>query len=308
MPDALRRAIFVWVAVICLFPWVPPGLALALGVGFALTLKNPWPKETPKLQKQLLQGCVVLLGFGMDLNKVLEAGLRGVLIAAGSIAITLLVGWGLGRLFDVPRIPSALISVGTAICGGSAIAAVGTVLGAASAEMTVAIGTVFVLNAVALYVFPPLGHLLHLTPTEFGVWAGVAIHDVSSVVGAASAYSDDSLEVATAVKLSRALWIVPLTIAAAAWLRRPDQRNAPPPWFIGLFLLASALRSFVPMMADWEPTIVAVAKAGMRIVLFLIGASLSIETMRSVGWRPMAQGVILWIGISILALFIAWYS
>jgi uncharacterized integral membrane protein (TIGR00698 family) len=308
MPDGLRRALFVWVGVFCLFPWVSPGLALAIGVAFALTLQNPWPKDAPKLQKYLLQACVVLLGFSMDLHKVLEAGLRGVLLAAGSITITLLAGWGLGRALGVAQVPSVLISVGTAICGGSAIAAVGSVLGAASTEMTVAIGTVFVLNAIALYVFPPLGHLLHLTPNEFGVWAGIAIHDVSSVVGAASAYSDDSLEVATAVKLSRALWIVPLTIGAAAWLRRPDQGKAQPPWFIGLFLVASAVSSFVPALAPVQPWVVAIAKAGMRGVLFLIGASLSMQTMRTVGWRPMAQGAILWVGITALALCIAWYS
>lgn len=308
MPENARRGLFIVLAAATATPWASPGLALALGVGFALALGNPWPKDTPKLQKYLLQAAVVLLGFSMDLHKVLEAGLRGLLIAAGSIAVTLLAGWALGRALSIPSVPSALISVGTAICGGSAIAAVGAVLGAAPAEMTVAIGTVFVLNAVALYVFPPIGHLLHLTPAEFGVWAGVAIHDVSSVVGAASAFSDDALEPATAVKLSRALWIVPLTLAAAAWLRRPEQGKAPPPWFIGLFLVASAIRSFVPALAAAEPWITTVAKAGMRVVLFLIGAGLSLDTMRAVGWRPMAQGVILWLGISILALGMAWYA
>jgi uncharacterized integral membrane protein (TIGR00698 family) len=305
MPELARRAAFVLLALICLHPLVSPGFALALGVAFALALGAPWPAEIPKFQKYLLQACIVLLGFGMDLHQVLNAGVRGVFLAAASIAITLAAGWGVGRALGVGSVPSALISVGTAICGGSAIAAVGAVIAAPPAEMTVAIGTVFVLNAAALYVFPPIGHLLGLTPAEFGVWAGVAIHDVSSVVGAASAYSDASLEIATAVKLSRALWIVPLTLAAGAWLRRPDQGKPPIPWFILAFLVAATAGSFVAPVHAAGPTVVHLAKSVMRGVLFLIGSGLSPATMRSVGWRPLAQGVVLWVGISALALAMA---
>ncbi len=319
-----RQAIVI-AAVFCLSPWSSPPLALALGMTLALTLGNPYDQIAKHAAKWLLQACVVGLGFGMNLAAMLQAGRSGMLFAAGSIAGTLALGYATGRWLKIGSKTSALISAGTAICGGSAIAAVGSVIGAAEGEMTVAMGTVFLLNAVALYLFPLLGHALHLSQTQFGTWAGVAIHDISSVVGASSRYGLPALQTATAVKLSRALWIVPVAFAAAlAFQRRgcagspgqaggianttigfdPNQTPARAqgrlqvPWFIGLFLLASLARSFVPGMAKMAPLLSQGATVGLTLTLFLIGAGISRRTLQAVGWKPMAQGILLWLAIS----------
>jgi uncharacterized integral membrane protein (TIGR00698 family) len=317
----LRKALFLLVAAFCLTPWASPALALALGIGLALTSENPFQDISKHAAKFLLQFCVVMLGFGMDLAVVLRAGKSGMLFAAGSIAGTLILGYAVGRGLKINAKTSALISSGTAICGGSAIAAVGSVIGAAEGEMTVAMGTVFLLNAVALYAFPLIGHALHLSQTQFGTWAGVAIHDISSVVGAAARYGLPALQTATAVKLSRALWIVPVAIGAALAFRRttetarrgladttigftPDQTPAKAqgkvqvPWFIGLFLLASVARSRISAVAGIAPTLSHLATVGLTLTLFLIGAGISRKTLRAVGWKPMAQGLLLWLAIS----------
>lgn len=321
-----QQALFIAAALFCLSPWASPPLALALGMGLALTLGNPYSHISKHAAKALLQACVVGLGFGMNLAVVLAAGKSGMLFAAGSILGTLALGYGAGKWLKIGGKTSALISAGTAICGGSAIAAVGSVIGAAEGEMTVAMGTVFLLNAVALYVFPLLGHALHLSQTQFGTWAGVAIHDISSVVGAASRYGLPALQTATAVKLSRALWIVPVAIAAAMAFRRRalnpvsakagglanttvgfDPNQTPlgaqgklqVPWFIGLFLLASLARSFVPGVANAAPLLSHLATVGLTLTLFLIGAGISRRTLQTVGWKPMAQGILLWLAISV---------
>ena len=280
-----------------------PGIGLLLGLGAALSFGNPNAEADGKRAKLLLQGCVVLLGFGMDLGVVLRAGARGFGLAIVSIAATLVVGAALGRILGVPKITSTLVAVGTAICGGSAIAAVGAAIAAESTEMAVAMGTVFLLNGVGLYVYPVVGHALGLTPDAFGTWAGVGIHDVSSVLGAASAFDPASVAPATAVKLSRALWIVPVTLGARRLYGRPG--GAPVPWFIAGFLAASAVRSGVPTLAAAAPAAVLTAKVGLAVVLVWIGSTLSVAALRSVGWRPLAQGVTLWLFISILALLAA---
>jgi uncharacterized integral membrane protein (TIGR00698 family) len=293
-------------------------------VGLALTLENPFAQVSKHTAKFLLQACVVALGFGMNLAVVLAAGKSGMLFAAGSITGTLILGYFAGRFLKISAKTSALITSGTAICGGSAIAAVGSVIGAAEGEMTVAMGTVFLLNAVALYIFPLIGHALHLSQTQFGTWAGVAIHDISSVVGAASRYGLPALQTATAVKLSRALWIVPVATGAALAFRQASPHTVPQtagvsdttvgfdpnqtpasargklqiPWFIGLFLLASVARSFIPGVAAASPTISHIATVGLTLTLFLIGAGISQKTLRVVGWKPMAQGIALWLAIS----------
>ena len=299
--------------------WASPPTALVAGILFALCLGNPFPHHSHKAAKRLLQFCVVLLGFGMNLPTVLRAGWNGALFALATIATTLALGYWAGRMLKLNRNTSALISAGTAICGGSAIAAVGSVLAVTEAEIAVAMGTVFLLNAVALYLFPVLGHALHLSPHQFGIWAGVAIHDISSVVGAAFNYGPGALETATAVKLSRTLWIVPLTLGMAFTLgTRAKTRahagsgevhghkriKADIPWFIGLFLLASLARSFVPAVADWTPAITRTSKWGLTIVLCLIGASLSPGAMRKVGWRAAVQGILLWVFISTVSLLV----
>lgn len=307
----MKRVVFAAALLFCITPWASPALALGLGLTLALTLGNPYPTESKNAAKVLLPGCVVLLGFGMNLSVVLAAGQRGLLLAAGSIAGTLLLGYGLGQLLKISAHTSALVTVGTAICGGSAIAAVGSVIGAAECEMTVALGTVFLLNAAALYVFPLLGHTLHLSQTQFGTWAGIAIHDISSVVGASARYGLTALQTATAVKLSRALWIIPVSLGAAvaAGRSRCCPSASPPgklqiPWFIGFFLLASVTRSLVPGIAALSPAISHFATVGLTVTLFLIGAGLSRETLGAVGWKPLVQGMALWLVISAGSLFV----
>ena len=290
-------------------------MALALGAALALIGDTPFPSLRKRATGTLLKVCIVLLGFGMDLPVVLRAGAEGAGFAAVSIAVTLALGVWLGRWLRIGEKVSTLISVGTAICGGSAIAAVGAVIGVAESEITVALGAVFVLNAVALYVFPLVGWALHLTPSQFGLWSAIAIHDISSVVGASSQFGTEALQVATAVKLSRALWIIPIA-AATAWVFRPrialldnggsvpSRAPLPVPWFIGFFLLASGARSFIPVVATAAPALGAVAHAGMTLTLFLIGSGLSAAMLRQVGWRPLAQGLALWVTISIGSLLV----
>lgn len=324
LPLPARQALFIAAAVFCLTPWASPPLALALGMALALTHENPYHNISKHAAKLLLQACVVFLGFGMDLAVVLQAGKSGMLFAVGSITGTLALGYVAGRWLKISAKTSALISAGTAICGGSAIAAVGSVIGAAEGEMTVAMGTVFLLNAVALYAFPLLGHALGLSQGQFGTWCGVAIHDISSVVGASARYGLPALQTATAVKLSRALWIVPVSVAAALAFRRRSPETAPVraggladttvgfdprqtpskaqgklqiPWFIGLFLLASVARSFVPGVAGASPVLSHIATVGLTLTLFLIGAGISRATIKAVGWKPMAQGVALWLAM-----------
>ncbi len=304
----VRRALFAAAALFCLTPWGSPPLALALGIALGLTHENPFSAIGKRANKPLLQTSVVLLGFGMNLTVVLEAGRNGLLFAAASILLTLALGALVGRLLSITPKTSALISSGTAICGGSAIAAVGSVIGAAEGEMSVAMGTTFLLNAVALYVFPLVGHALSLSQPQFGTWAGVAIHDISSVVGAASHYGYEALQTATAVKLSRTLWIVPLALAASAAFRAPRQPDAKSgsrvPWFVGLFLLASLARSFVPGTAAVAPYLARLATLGLTLTLFLIGAGISARTLKAVGWKPLLQGLVLWFAISIGSLLV----
>jgi uncharacterized integral membrane protein (TIGR00698 family) len=299
-----QTLVFVAIGIFCLTDWVSPPVALTLGILIALTLQNPIPKVSRSIAKYLLQICVVLLGFNMNLGVVLEAGSRGAVFAAISIGATFWLGERLRRWLKIPIRNSVLISAGTAICGGSAIAAMSSVINAIESEISVAMGTVFVLNAIALYIFPVLGHALHLTPIQFGTWAGVAIHDVSSVVGAASHFGLDALETATAVKLSRALWIIPVSLVAVGIWRSRQSSNQKTrcsiqiPWFIGLFLLASILQTFVPAIAPIVPHIKYFASIGLTLTLFLIGAGLSRQTLKAVGWKSMLQGVLLWVFIS----------
>jgi uncharacterized integral membrane protein (TIGR00698 family) len=299
---ALRLALFLAAILFCLSPWATPPLALALGLMLALTIGNPFAGRTTKATKLLLQASVVGLGFGMNLAKVVAAGRTGILFTIATIAGTLLLGYILGRAMHISRGTAHLISSGTAICGGSAIAAVGPVIGASDEEMSVSLGTVFVLNGIALFLFPPIGTLLHLTQTQFGVWAAIAIHDTSSVVGAAARYGAEALQIATTVKLIRALWIVPLTIGTAIAFRRKAARMAWP-WFILFFLLASVARTYIAAPTDLWDVLVRLARIGLTVTLFLIGAGLTRKTLVAVGIRPMLLGVVLWIAISCAGLW-----
>ncbi|MDF5726220.1 MAG: putative sulfate exporter family transporter [Rhizonema sp. PD37] len=304
-----RQIVFLLAAIFCLTPWASPPVALMLGIILALTHENPFHRISRPAAKYLLEASVIMLGFGMNLAVVLKAGSSGAMFAVGSITATFVLGYFLGKWLKIPIKASALISAGTAICGGSAIAAVSSVINAAESEISVAMGTVFVLNAVALFVFPLIGHVLHLTQTQFGTWSGVAIHDISSVVGAASHYGHSALYTATAVKLSRALWIVPISIAASYIFQRQHKQSGETvahktqvPWFIGLFLLASVARTFIPQVSTWSPVVTHVSETGLTLTLFLIGAGLSRRMLKAVGWKPMVQAVVLWIFISATSL------
>lgn len=335
----MKKAVFIALLIFCLSPWGSPPVALALGLALAFTIGNPFPQLEGKFTKYLLQASVVLLGFGMDLGSVYRAGKQGILFTIATICGTLLLGYFVGKLLGVASRTSTLISAGTAICGGSAIGAVGPAINAEADEMSVSLGTVFVLNSVALFLFPVIGHALNLSQNQFGVWAAIAIHDTSSVVGAAGTYGAEALAIATTVKLARALWIAPVALLFA-YLYRPriqvpssesrveetdfevqnvetknselETRNAKRsgviPWFIFLFLGATALRTYLPVWI--QPSIydslVNLAKAGMTVTLFLIGASLSRETLQKFGYWALLEGVILWIVISIVGLVAVW--
>jgi len=300
--QALRIAVFAALLVFCLTPWASPPIALALGLALALTLGHPFASRNSKATKLLLQASVVLLGFGMNLQKVVEAGRTGVVFTIVTIVGTLLLGFLLGRAMKISRTTSHLISSGTAICGGSAIAAVGPVVEASDEEMSVALGTVFILNSIALFVFPMIGHRLGLTQPQFGVWAAIAIHDTSSVVGAAAKYGAEALQIATTVKLTRALWIVPLTLATAFFFKRKSAKVTVP-WFILWFVVASVIRTYVAAPAEVWSTLTMIARTGLTITLFLIGAGLSRKSIAAVGARPLLLGILLWIVISSVSLF-----
>jgi len=270
-----------------------PPSALALGLALALTLGNPFPEFTARCSKWLLQISVVGLGFGMSLTEVLHTGRSGFLYTLLGISFAVGCGLLLGRALSVERTPSLLISVGTAICGGSAIAAVGPVVDADDHDMAVSLGTVFILNAIALFVFPVLGHRFRLSQNQFGIWSALAIHDTSSVVGAAARYGNVALAIATTVKLTRALWIVPVTLCVAAFNKHKARVQAP--WFILFFVLASVARSYSPH--SFEPLflhLLSAAKIGLTVTLFLIGGGLSRKAIAEVGARPLVQGIFLW--------------
>ena len=274
----------------------------------ALTIGQPLSATTSsKATKILLQLSVVLLGFGMNLQKVVEAGRTGIAFTVATIAGTLILGFCLGRLLRVDHGTSHLISSGTAICGGSAIAAVGPVIGATDEEMSVSLGTVFILNSVALFAFPMIGHALSMSQTQFGIWAAVAIHDTSSVVGAAARYGNEALQIATTVKLTRALWIVPVTVLTAIAFRTKSTRIAMP-WFILWFVIASVLRTYVAAPPIVWTIAVDAAKVGLTVTLFLIGANLSRKAIASVGARPMILGILLWIAISCTSLWVVMHT
>ena len=302
-----RKVLFILLIVLILTPVGSPPLALALGLAIALTIGSPFPDLNGKPTRLLLQASVVLLGFGMNLKSIYEAGKDGILLTIVTIFGTLGLGYLIGRLLKVRGRISALISTGTAICGGSAIAAAAPGIEAEPEQISISLGTVFVLNAIALFLFPAIGHQLGLTEHQFGMWSAIAIHDTSSVVGAASAYGSEALVTATTVKLARALWIAPIALLLMfLYRRRYPQAKAKIaiPWFIFLFLLAVCARSYAPpwIVPSFFDSLVNLAKAGMIITLFLIGTSLTLESVKTTRWRPLFQGAILWIIVSVLSL------
>lgn len=303
MTESLRKPVFLLALALCFFPFISPPVALAIGLVIALTLGHPYAKYNGKATKILLQVCVVGLGFGMQLDSVIEAGQTGFLFTVATIFGTLTLGFFVGKWLGLTRRLSHLIASGTAICGGSAIAAVGPVLEADSNEMSVSLGTVFVLNSIALLLFPFIGHALSMTQQQFGIWAAIAIHDTSSVVGAATKYGAEALEIATTVKLARALWIIPLALGTA-FIFKTHSKKINIPYFIFLFVLASVAGTYIAGIDVIAPAIVTVAKQGLTVTLFLIGAGLSRTMLMTVGAKPLIFGVLLWVAISVTSLFV----
>jgi len=296
-----RQLLFAVAVLLCLTPWVTPPVALVLGLVVALFIGHPFLHLNHKATHVLLQVSVVGLGFGMNAATALKAGREGFYFTVVSILGTLTVGLLMGRFFKIEKKTSLLISGGTAICGGSAIAALSPVIKAGERQVSVALGVVFILNSVALFLFPVVGHWLGLSQMQFGLWSAIAIHDTSSVVGAAGRYGPEALQIATTVKLARALWIIPVSLVAAlAFGGRGGKVKIP--WFIGLFVVAILLNTWVqvPVLSH---AIVGAAHAGLTLTLFLIGSGLSRQVLKNTGVRPLMQGVLLWVLISGAALW-----
>lgn len=293
-----------------LFGWgfaVTPAFALFLGLMFAFVFPCPYPKFNKKTSKYLLQASVVGLGFGMNVVKSLQSGSEGMIFTVVSVIGVMAIGVYAGALMLIDRKTSYLIASGTAICGGSAIAAVGPVLKANENQMAVSLGVIFVLNAIALFIFPPLGHIAGMSQTQFGTWAAIAIHDTSSVVGAGEAYGTHACELATLIKLTRALWIIPLALFTMWWFRDKNQSLDPGhkkakisiPWFIFMFIGAMFINTYAGLPEEASRWLVYAAKKGLVLTLFLIGASLSLATIKSVGFKPFMLAVFLWVVIGV---------
>lgn len=294
----------IFVALLALSAFLSPALSLLMGIVMALVLGNPFPLFSKKASKKALQVSVVGLGFGMNLFESLAAGKQGMLFTIVSVVGVMCIGVLIGKWMKVNRKSAYLIATGTAICGGSAIAAVGPVIDADDDQMSMSLATIFILNAIALFVFPPIGRWIGLSQEQFGLWAAIAIHDTSSVVGAGAAYGEEALQIATTVKLTRALWIIPLALVSSLIFRAKGKKVSVP-WFILLFVLAMVLNTFLPIPSAATNLIVMLSRKLLCMTLFLIGCGLSLSSIKKVGARPLALGVLLWIVISISTLAVA---
>lgn len=329
----LGRPLYWILLVLMIFPFkmiwgtevIGAPTALFLGLVFALVFGTPFPKFNKKLSKYLLQASVVGLGFGMNLEQSLKSGADGMLFTIVSVIVVMVAGVWLGKAMKIENKASYLISSGTAICGGSAIAAVGGVLKANEKSMAVSLGVIFILNAIALFIFPPLGHLFDMSQQQFGTWAAIAIHDTSSVVGAGAAFdqayfpgSNTACDLATLIKCTRALWIIPLAFFTM-WYFRKDLKGGEGkakisiPWFILLFVVAMIINTYTPdsisfLKTGLYPALVAIAKQALIAVLFAIGASLSLKVIKEVGAKPLIQAILLWIIIGVSSLFVCLYT
>lgn len=302
----LAKPVYLLMVVSCLLPVVSAPVALMLGIIYGLCWQNPWPQATARISKNLLQVAVVGLGFGVPLLQVWQVGKESFFFTLAGIVVTISVGILLGHWLKVPQRTSFLVCCGTAICGGSAIAAMAPVIKARNDESAVALATVFTLNALALLIFPFIGHLLQLEQGPFGIWAGMAIHDTSSVVGAAASYGQHALDTATTVKLTRALWIAPLALVTGLFTESTQRVRVP--LFIVLFIVVAAVHSALP---HWQPAwqgIATLARHALVLSLFFVGAGLNRQLLRQVGMRTMLQGVALWLIISTLTLVVICYS
>ncbi len=305
----LIKTLFFAGLIISASGYVSPPIALTVGIIFGLSVSHPLPADSRDLSRFLLQASVVALGFGMNLHEVIKAGKSGFVYTALGISFALIVGLSLGKFLQVRGNASYLITAGTAICGGSAIAAIAPIIQADEQETAVSLATIFILNSVALIAFPLIGAAQHLSQTQFGLWAALAIHDTSSVVGASSKYGAQALIVGTTVKLARALWIVPLALGTAAVKRSKSKVKLP--WFILLFCLAAVVNTYIASASFFSTTLFTLGRYGLTATLFLIGSSISRASLKKVGWRPLAQGIALWIIVAITSLYfihIGWIS
>ncbi len=304
-----NKVLFIVLLLITLLPQVTPAIALFMGLALALIAGQAYPKFAKKTSKYLLQASVVGLGFGMNLHESLASGKDGMLFTIVSVIAVMVIGFFVGKWLRVDRKTAYLISSGTAICGGSAIAAVAPVVKADDNQMSVSLGTIFVLNAIALFIFPPIGHWLGMTQEQFGEWAAIAIHDTSSVVGAGEAFDRSyfpgaegkALQIATLIKCTRALWIIPLALVTTLIFKEKNSKIYIP-WFIFLFVLAMVINTYIALPTQITGSLVWLAKKGLTVTLFLIGSGLSVDVLRSVGIKPMIQGILLWIVIALLSL------
>ncbi|WBV56796.1 putative sulfate exporter family transporter [Chryseobacterium daecheongense] len=299
--EKTKKIIFLTLAVITLTPWISSPIALALGFLLAVLLGNPFEKYLHRYIHLLLQISIVGLGFGLKLNEALQAGKTGFILTVVSIATVMILGYFLGKVCKLEKKLSYLVSVGTAICGGSAIAATSPIIKPSTKQISLALAIIFTLNSIALFVYPVIGHALHLSQEQFGLWCAIGIHDTSSVVGAAGKFGDEALKTATTVKLARALWIIPVSLITMLIFKNKESKIKVP-WFIGYFVFAILLNTYIPLFAHFSEIITAVSKSGLNLTLFLIGSTLSLQTLKTIGFRPLAIAVILWISISTGAL------
>lgn len=295
----LLQILFLALAVLSFSPLVSPPIALLFGILFV----NIFGKvlETDTFVKKLLQYSIIGLGFGINLNTAIEAGSQGFLFTVSTIALVMIFGLLLAKILKIDKTIAQLISAGTAICGGSAIAAVAPILKANSKQTSIALGIVFVLNAVALFIFPEIGHFFNLTQNQFGIWSAIAIHDTSSVVGAASKYGNEALQIATTVKLARALWIIPLAFLISIFTKSEGKIKIP--YFIGFFVLAILAGTYLPFLQNFNSIISEISRDTLKVALFLIGAGLSLQNLKNIGIKPLLLGIILWIFISSISLY-----
>ncbi|MCS3532102.1 putative integral membrane protein (TIGR00698 family) [Chryseobacterium sp. JUb7] len=292
-----QKIIFILLAVICLTPIVSSPIALLLGFILAIIIGNPFEKNLHQYIHLLLQISIVGLGFGLKLDEALEAGKSGLILTVISILTVMISGYFIGKLLKLERPLSYLISVGTAICGGSAIAATSPIIKPNTKQISLALAIIFTLNSIALFVYPAAGHFLNLTQEQFGLWCAVGIHDTSSVVGAAGKYGNEALKIATTVKLARALWVIPVSLITMIIFKNKESKIKIP-WFIGYFILAILLNTYFPFFSAFSLGINVLAKSGLNLTLFFIGSTLSIQTLKTIGMKPLALAVFLWIFIS----------
>lgn len=296
--DLLRKILFFLLVLFCVSPFASSPVALALGIAFTIIIGNPYEQKVHKYIHLLLQISIVGLGFGLQLDEALKAGREGITLTIMSITTVMVLGYFLGKFLKIERPLSYLISVGTAICGGSAIAAVTPIIKPTTKQMSLALAIVFTLNSVALFIYPAIGHLLNMTQEQFGLWCAIGIHDTSSVVGAANKYGDIALKVATTVKLSRALWIIPMSVLTMV-LFKTKGAKIKIPWFIGYFIIAILLHTYFPIFEGFSHIATTAAKSGLNLTLFFIGSTISIQTLKTISWKPLFLAIVLWVIISV---------